>query len=252
MQKTHDIHPLLAANRSYWLGWQGSTDADAHADLVTYRSEIPTQMLNGVLRVRGLPIAEAAQIARDRLRGLPWVWWVGADSEPGTADALLAVGAKALWTVPVMAVSIKDVTPGRFPEGLTIEPVQDEATLREHVACYLAAFGRPADSLELTVERELSYAAGSAEIVRLVGRIAGRTVGTASVLIHDGVAALYYVGTDAGYRRRGIANALTAEALRIAATRGARTATLQARPAALGVYRAMGFETVAELQIFTL
>jgi ribosomal protein S18 acetylase RimI-like enzyme len=44
-------------------------------------------------------------------------------------------------------------------------------------------------------------------------------------------------------RRRGIGAAMTVHALRDAATRGARTAVLQAAPAGVSIYERAGFRT---------
>lgn len=249
----HDLNPLLAAHRSYWQGWEGADVAGepkVAADLVTYRTGIANPMMNGVLRVQDTPTHETIRLAREQFAGLPWVWWVGADSSPQTADALTGAGAQPQLRMPIMAAPIEDVTHDRTPQGLTGEPVRDESDLREYVSSYLKSFGRPAQSLDQCVTQELGHAGGG-NLIRLIGRTAGRTVATCAVLIHAEVAAAYYVTTDSAYRRRGIATALTAQGLQMARDRGARTATLQARGDAVSVYRRMGFQAVSQFQLYS-
>jgi ribosomal protein S18 acetylase RimI-like enzyme len=252
-----DLRPLLAAHRSYWLGWDDGTEADIDADLVIYRSGIAGALQNGVLRVRQMPIDDAVRTARERLSGLPWLWWVGADSDPGTAEALVAAGARLQLSMPVMAAEIDRIGPTGRPDRVSIEPVLDEPSLREYVACYLQAFGRPPESLDQCVEKERNHAAagkqaGPQQLIRLVGRIDGRVIATCAVFRHDDVAAVYYVTTEAGHRRQGFATALTGEGLRIARSHGARLATLQARADAVSVYRQLGFETVSGFELYAV
>jgi ribosomal protein S18 acetylase RimI-like enzyme len=62
---------------------------------------------------------------------------------------------------------------------------------------------------------------------------------------------IQYVATDARFRRRGLATALLRAVLADAHAAGLRTATLQASPDGLPVYRRLGFRTVATLRGFT-
>lgn len=64
------------------------------------------------------------------------------------------------------------------------------------------------------------------------------------------VAALYCIATDGEYRRRGVATALTLEALRVAREAGLDVATLQASAAGRPVYEHIGFTTVSHYRLF--
>jgi GNAT superfamily N-acetyltransferase len=61
---------------------------------------------------------------------------------------------------------------------------------------------------------------------------------------------LHYVATEAGYRRRGLATRLLTAVMQRGRADGMRTATLQASPDGLPVYRKMDFREVGLLRAF--
>ncbi|MEU8168804.1 GNAT family N-acetyltransferase [Micromonospora sp. NPDC049004] len=242
----HDLEPQLAANRRYWCGWAG-TDPDT--DLPTYRTDIAHPLLNGVLRVRDLPLDEAITEARKHLTGSHWGWWVGADSDEGTAEGLLDRGAKQIADMPVMAVDVTTVAEVDAPGDLRIRHVADPSEMLEYVGAYAGPLGLPGDPA-LAVDRELNFA--YPDVVRLAGTIDGRTVGTCTLSLGTDIGALYCIATDPDFRRRGIATALTREALRLTRASGRQIVTLQASSEGEPVYRQIGFETVARYRLYQL
>ena len=64
------------------------------------------------------------------------------------------------------------------------------------------------------------------------------------------VATVIFVNTDPGWRRRGIAQAMTAIALRAAERTGARQAGLDASDAGRALYLALGFEAATAVKRF--
>jgi GNAT superfamily N-acetyltransferase len=246
-QSIHDLEPQLAANRRYWCGWSGDLP---DTELPIYRTDLTHGLLNGVLRVRNRPLDEAIANAGTRLAGSVWNWWVGADSDEGTAEGLIARGAEETVNMPIMAVDVTTVTEVSAPPDLKIVPVTDRCGMREYVRAYAGPLGIPADNLDQMVDRELNFA--YPEVVRLAGVVDGQTVGTCTVSLGRDVGALYCIATDPAYRRRGIATALTRDALRIIGESGRRIATLQASSEGEPVYRQIGFETVARYRLFKL
>jgi len=240
----HDLAPQLAANRRYWCGWAG---ARPDTDLPIYRSDLKHGLLNGVLRVRDWPLDKAIEEAAGVLAGLPWLWWVGPDSDEGTAEALIAHGAKQAGDMPVMAVDVTTVAATEVPIGLEIVPVAGRDDMLQYVRAYSGPLGFEED-IEPVVDRELGFAYPG--VIRLAGRVGGKTVGTCTLSLGTEVGALYCIATDPGYRRRGIATALTREALRITRESGRRIATLQASREGEPVYRNIGFETVSRYRLF--
>ncbi|MBM0231228.1 GNAT family N-acetyltransferase [Micromonospora sp. STR1_7] len=240
------LDTVLAAHRAYLLGWD--IGAAGGPDLPTYRSDVPHATLNGVLRVAGRTPPEALVAARQRLHGVPRIWWVGPDSDAGTADGLVSLGAAEVARLPIMTVPVGAAADAPTPAGLHIAETTD---LEAFVAAYGRVSGIPADGVAATIEREKAFT-GDGTVIRLAGRLDdGRIVGTAVVWLSHGLATLYFVGTQPEHRRQGIAAAMTRAALDLAAERGAHTAALTSSPVAEPVYRRLGFQPVGEFRLLT-
>jgi len=103
-------------------------------------------------------------------------------------------------------------------------------------------------------------------ITPLFGPIAGRLrddrIATHGLLVDDRIACvamtltlgddlgIHYVATEAAYRRRGLATRLLTAVMQRGRADGMRTATLQASPDGLPVYRKMDFREVGLLRAF--
>lgn len=242
----HELAPQLEANRRYWTGWAGS---DPDAGLTIYRSGIGHSLLNGVLRVRDRPLDQAVEQAKAELAGTRWVWWAGPDSDEGTADGLLALGATPGGRLPIMAIDLAAVNRSEAPADLKIITVVDRPDVERYVHAYAEPLGFDVTDLGPVVDRVTNF--GFPDVVRLAGVVDGRTVGTCELSLGTGVAGLFCIGTDREFQRRGIATALTLEALRIARDAGRSIATLQASAAGEPVYRRIGFETVGHYEMFS-
>ncbi|WP_213002426.1 GNAT family N-acetyltransferase [Winogradskya consettensis] len=246
MNSIRDLEPQLAANRRYWCGWAGAAPDD---DLPIYRTDIPHPLLNGVLRVRNLPIGDAIEEAKNRLTGSAWSWWVQRDSDEGTAERLLSHGAEQVGHTPIMAVDVTTVAEPVVPKGLSIRAAAEPAEIQRYVEAWAGPLG-VTGNLGIVVERELNF---YPDMVRLAGVVDGRTVGTCTLSLGTAdVGGLYTITTDPDYRRRGIATALTLEALRIIRKTGRHFATLQSSGAGLAVYEKIGFRTVAHYDFYQL
>ena len=84
----------------------------------------------------------------------------------------------------------------------------------------------------------------------LLGRLDGRPVATASVLLDGGIAGVYDVSTVPGARRRGIGTALTVAALQLGRADGYEIAFLQ--PSAMGrrLYERLGFRECCVCRVY--
>lgn len=74
-------------------------------------------------------------------------------------------------------------------------------------------------------------------------------VAIAMTIVNHGVAGIYWVGTTAGARGRGLGRALTTAAVEAGFDLGGEFASLQASPMGVSVYRAMGFETIFDYRL---
>ncbi|MBM0278783.1 GNAT family N-acetyltransferase [Micromonospora tarensis] len=237
---------VLAAHRAYLLGW--NVGVAGGPDLPTYRSDVPHATLNGVLRVVGRAPHDALAEARRRLDGVPRVWWVGPDSDAGTADALVGLGATEIARLPIMTVPVAEAAEVPTPAGLHIAETAD-------LAAFVPAYGRvsgiPADGVAATIAREKAFD-GDGTVLRLAGHLAdGRLVGTAVAWLSHGLVTLYFVGTRPEQRRQGIGAAMTRAALQLAGERGYRRAALTSSPIGEPVYRRLGFRPVGEFRLLT-
>ncbi|GII58038.1 acetyltransferase [Planotetraspora thailandica] len=233
------LDTVLAAHRSYLLGW--NTGTAGSPDLPTYRSEVPHAPLNGVLRVRGCTPQDALAEARRRLDGLPRIWWVGPDSDSGTAQGLLSLGAVRLARMPIMTMAIDQVASAPTPAGLHITEATD---LAEFVGAYARVSGIPPEGVATAIDREKAFS-GDGTVIKLAGRLDdGQIAGTAVAWLSHGLLTLYFIGTRPEHRRRGIGAAMTRAALDLARDRGIRTAALTATPSGEPVYHRMGFRAV--------
>jgi len=137
---------------------------------------------------------------------------------------------------PWMVRRPQPVTPPRLPPGLQINLVETDAeTVIFERTAFLAAGGRPpARTGEL-------HPAGSQRTTGLhlfIARIEGRPVGTALAMDYGNGVLISAVAVMPEARRRGVGDALTVTALRVAP---GRPATLFATAAGLPLYRRLGF-----------
>lgn len=235
------IDEVLAANRAYLLGWNSGPVVD---DL--YRSEVPHAPLNGVVRAFGRPLAEAYEEAGERLAGLPRVWWVGEDSDPGTAEGLVLLGAEPVAELPVMVAEVAAASVVPQPSGLDIAETRD---IVEFVTAYAQVSRIPAVSVPILAEREKAF--GHA-LLRLAGRRPdGRIIATAEAWFSHGLVTLYFVGTHPDYREQGIGAAMTQAVLRHAAVRGIGMAALTSTAIGVPVYERLGFHQVSSYRIYS-
>ncbi|MFC0508944.1 GNAT family N-acetyltransferase [Micromonospora costi] len=240
------VDTMLAAHRAYLLGW--NVGEVGGPDLVTYRSDVQHPPLNGVLRVLGRDPADALAEARHRLDGVARVWWVGPDSDAGTADALTSLGAARIVDLPIMAVPVDQASPAPTPPGVRIAETTD---VDEFVTAYARVSGIPPAGVPTAIARERSFV-GDGTVVRLAGRLDdGRIVGTAVAWLSHSVLTLYYVGTQPEHRRHGIGAAMTRAALDLARDRGVRTAALTSTAVGEPVYRNLGFRTVGTFRLLS-
>jgi ribosomal protein S18 acetylase RimI-like enzyme len=238
-----DLESHLANSREYWLGWADTDRVDG--SLVLYRSGVPDRQLNGVLRLHGRDVDDALAEARSRLGGVPWMWWVGMDSDPGVAEALAARGLTEIGLMAILAIDLDQVAAAPLPDGVTVAEVDDD--LREWVVTYTPSMGLAPEQVDEVLARE----AARSGLVRFEARLDGRVIGTSVLCCHAGVAGVYLLTVAPSCRGRGIGTALAAAALRAGRERGLRIGMAQAATAGRSLYERMGFETVSGYRLFT-
>lgn len=240
------VSRLLANARAYWLGYGAQTRR--RSSYLLYRSGVADAQLNGVVSFDGGRVADRLREIERTLTGVPWLWWVGPDSDDRTATDLIRHGYREIGSMPVMAARLDSVRSTPPPAGLEIRQVTDAAALDEWVRCYTTAFGTKAAHNEIA--RLESVRTGTPDtLIRYSGHLDGRIVGTAALFVTEDVAGVYVVSTLEEFRGRGIGTALTAAVLRAGQRMGLTTGTLQASSMGVPVYARMGFREVARYRL---
>ncbi len=165
-------------------------------------------------------------------RRAPAQWLVEQLTEPqDLRERLERAGCKAERSAVHMAGRIADLdlSPRPQPPELEIAGIHDTAAL-------LQAFDDP-DDARLWASLGLR---GTAPLRHYAAQLAGRTVGTSTILLDGANGAVLELAVDPSERRRGIGRALVLHALRQAAAAGCAVATIAPTPATVPFYEALG------------
>jgi ribosomal protein S18 acetylase RimI-like enzyme len=157
----------------------------------------------------------------------------------------------AAWNVfedePVLVIP-RIPSPLPLPSELEVKPVRDVNGRRDLVRVWADGFGAPTaeGGTELSPDAFDSFTPSLAcaldpDVAILVGYVDGKPASSSELYAVGPIAGITGVATVPAYRRRGLATALTWEALREGAARGCTCATLAALGASLDLYRKMGF-----------
>jgi GNAT superfamily N-acetyltransferase len=179
-------------------------------------------------------------------------WWEAAGIEPRVdlcpyADDQLVKECSALglraWLFSTVFFRLLErgelVQPQHIPAGVRIEVVdaQNEAALGEAAAVAIEAF--PEVDFDL-----VARTARHPRVILMAAHMDGKCVGVASCELCGEIAALFGGAVVESHRRRGVQQALLAARMNLAASRGARVATIGSRPRAATErnVRRMGFQ----------
>ena len=221
-------------------------------DLLWVATDIPFPPFNGVVRARLRPETIAPMITSTMQhfarRHVPMLWLIGPSTRPSDLSAhLIEFGLTHMTDDPAMVIDLLTLPMNlHVPIGFTSEVVDDLGTLRTWcgftdqavVADGLFAWGR---TLGFAPERE---------IIHFLGRLDGRPVATATLVMGGGVAGLYNVMTVPDAQRRGIGALMTVRPLEMARARGYRLGILQSSKMGYPLYRRLGFEDYCRIGIY--
>jgi GNAT superfamily N-acetyltransferase len=202
------------------------TDDQAHGTL----SGLLAQAKAGMIRILERA-GRCTELVADQLR------W-----SSDTATAMVSSDLRAVRALPL-------------PSELTLQPVRrladdarDGVALSDAVAAAVSA----APSIEDPPEVFADYLRSLPATFRLSAAVDrdGRVRATSGSGVFGEYATVIFVNTDAGWRGRGIGQAMTAQALRAARSAGARYACLDASDAGRSIYLRLGFEDAGTLTRF--
>jgi ribosomal protein S18 acetylase RimI-like enzyme len=255
--RTPAIDSLAETNHASLLCYHGRYPGALLDDQLTHLrlwTGLHSGFFNAVARVRWstdvAPAAVRAFSADLSSRRVPWRWYVG--SAGGSDEVIRMLKAVGLRSAPAQTPMILTITPrilarlvthARPVPGLHVAQVRDRAGMRAWVAARTASSGLSPATSDAWLAMHLGLGLGEdAPLQHLVGRIGGRPAGSISVFLDvDGTAGIYHVDVVPEARGQGVATWLTAAAIGLAADQDAQRVILTSTPAALALYRRLGF-----------
>lgn len=213
----------------------------------------PAGYANSALRTDpAIPAAEFLERARQFFAafGRGFTIFVRGEQDKDLGEVAAASGLQQFSNQPWM-ICRQPLDEPRLPEGVTIRLASDEQGIRDALAVNREAYqsiGLPAEKADSLFANPRRLLTG--RCTTYVAYLAERPVSTAMLISTEGVAGIYWVGTIADARGRGLADACTRLVTNIGFERGARVASLQSSPMGESVYRRIGYQTVDHLRWF--
>jgi ribosomal protein S18 acetylase RimI-like enzyme len=218
------------------------------AEMFWYMTGLPDAAFNSVMYANLTP--ERIDAAVDEVRALrrrhrvPMNWLIGPTSRPTNLPSQLrARGFSYIADLVPLTLKLADLRPGPPPpDGLTIERVEDTATLEEWIDAERGGFelAGELDRGITTLRRGMGPGDGTVR-THLLGRLDGWPVATASVLLAGGIGGIYDVSTMPVARNRGIGTAITRAALALIRAHEYQMVFLQASAMGQRLYHRLGF-----------
>jgi len=210
-------------------------------------------LVNGALRTDGG--LEAAQVLARAVRffaprGRGFTLNVRAHADSDLEAAAQSAGLAHYGAAPAMVLErrLPDHDP---PAGVVVRRVEraDDVAAFAHVnAEAYATYGMPSDVAPAVLGRREVLAAP--HITSFVAYVEGSPAAAAMTIVTHGVAGIYWVGTVAAMRGRGLAELVTRTATNAGFDLGGRIASLQASPMGEPVYRRMGYVEITRYPMY--
>lgn len=219
----------------------------------TGRSTLPA-VANAAFRIDDeLDPGELIEAARAffaaRERGFTLWARVGASADDDLVAAAEAGGLQRVYEMPEMVLGTPVETPP-LADGVALHRVASAADAEDYwrvAGESYVSLGFPPDTFEFYEDHQGLWAEN---VAAFLIRDGGRPLAIAMTIVSHGIAGIYWVGTIAEARGKGLASAVTAAAVAAGFEMGATAASLQASPMGESVYRAMGFETIFDYRLY--
>ena len=175
---------------------------------------------------------------------IPRLEYIEADA-PQAWPALAAAGFAVERRTPVMIAFPDTVLTPRSPAGIALRLAASEADVLAALTVQHIAYEVPSPPGQPDIARVTRMTGRGGLLAVAVDEGTGDVVGTGLVDVSAGVGEVAAVGVLPGYRRRGIASALSVCLARTAHARGIGLVFLEAEPEEERIYRRAGFTDVA-------
>jgi len=156
--------------------------------------------------------------------------------EGAMGPRLEALGLESRGGIPAMVLDSE--MPAGFTNSLDIRPVTNPGGVADMVAVVAEAFHWEAPELAAVFQPPIAY---DPVWHGWVGYEAGVPVASSQIVVHEGVAGLYYVATLGSHRRKGYGEAITRIAIDAGRAMGCDLTTLNASPDGYPVYKRLNF-----------
>ena len=185
-----------------------------------------------------------------RAKAVPGSWHVGPSMRPSDLWLRLEAHGFTGAVEPGMAADLERLPDVEMPAGLQIERIRSTTDLDSYARVLSLGFGEGA--VEAAWLRTMYERIGvdNKYWQHFLGRLEGRPVATASVLLAAGVAGLYFVNTVPAERGRGFGTAMSRWPLIGAHDMGYRVGVLGSSPMGHGLYEQLGFHDVCEVLVY--
>jgi GNAT superfamily N-acetyltransferase len=178
-------------------------------------------------------------------RGRGFSAWmrVGVPEDDDIAEAAQAAGLDPVFEMPEMVLE-KRAEERPLPPGVELRRVESAADADRFWQIATSAYADNGFPPEIFSYYEDHAGLVADNAATFLAELDGKPVGIAMTIVNNGVAGVYWVGTLAEARGRGIGEAVTAAAVNAGLDLGGEIVSLQASPMGEPVYRRMGFETI--------
>jgi GNAT superfamily N-acetyltransferase len=244
-------------NYHYFLGRAPSVELSIGRYLTWLITDMPDHFLNLVVCTE-LPQEGIETLVKDALdhfrtlniKKLSWLAEAGVPAQE-IKKHLLANGLTFRESYAAeMAIDLTSISSDHpLPNGLEIQMVDDDDSLRQWIHVASLGFGVPLE-MEETWFEFFNYAACRIPFQTYLGLLDGEPVATSQLCVSAGVAGVYNVTSLPQARKRGIGSALTMHPLLAARRIGMRIGILQASAMGYNAYRRLGFQDFGQLSVY--
>ncbi len=258
-QKTAFLRELEENLWEVWSTWGCGPGCSLHEerDLIWFETPMPIIPFNGVIKFQiqseaDQVISEIMERFRDRKAQFMWVYHPS--SEPDDLqERLVKYGLKDVEPIPGMARTLDDLEEvPRIPDGIDIRKVESDTDMSAFYQFAAWRWNVPEkhQAAYESIVKCFRFGEPDAKAHMWQAWQEGTPVAKAGMYITANSAGIYAVATRPEARRLGLARALTLTALHEARSLGSEVAVLHSTPMAEGLYRSIGFETVADFRLF--
>lgn len=244
-------------NYHYFLGRAPSVELSIGRHLTWLITDMPDHFMNLVI-CTDLPKEGIDNLIKEALdhfktlniKKLSWLAETGVPAQE-IKKYLLANGLTFRESFATeMAIDLTAISEDRAdPDGLEIQLVDDDESLRQWIHVASVGFGVPPEMEDVWFEF-FNYAACRTPFQTYLGLLHGKPVATSQVSISAGVTGIYNVTCLPEARRRGIGSALVMKPLLATRNIGMKIGVLQSSSMGYKAYRRLGFQDFGQLSVY--